>query len=243
MVPFVEMIDMIERGLNTQPEQTTNGGAAAAASTSTPSASSASENNTLGHSRRMKMGLGSTQKNQRKQLWEPNRRPDIGTSDDSDDERDRQSDSRKYSESCVPSDNNNNNNSSTMTDSGKCNREIHNSSQNVIKLRHVAKGETAQLFQAPGYAGRIGFITSMTNQFCGTCNRLRLTADGNLKVCLFGDDELSLRDLMRQGATDDDIKGAIQDALNGKHFAHGGKSSPEMIAETIGGRQMIKIGG
>jgi cyclic pyranopterin phosphate synthase len=44
--------------------------------------------------------------------------------------------------------------------------------------------------------GRIGFITSMSEHFCGTCNRLRLTADGQLKVCLFGKTEVSLRDLL-----------------------------------------------
>ena len=48
-----------------------------------------------------------------------------------------------------------------------------------------------------GFKGRIGFITSMTENFCGSCNRLRLTADGNLKVCLFGNTELNLRDPLR----------------------------------------------
>lgn len=45
----------------------------------------------------------------------------------------------------------------------------------------------------PGHRGKIGFITSMSEHFCGSCNRLRLTADGNLKVCLFGNAETSLR--------------------------------------------------
>ena len=44
---------------------------------------------------------------------------------------------------------------------------------------------------------RVGFITSMSEHFCGTCNRLRITSDGNLKVCLFGDESLSLRDALR----------------------------------------------
>lgn len=60
------------------------------------------------------------------------------------------------------------------------------------------KGETSKTYQVPGFAGRIGFITSMTNNFCGTCNRLRITSDGNLKVCLFGNAEVSLRDLLRK---------------------------------------------
>ncbi|GAB0489040.1 hypothetical protein MMPV_000255 [Pyropia vietnamensis] len=59
--------------------------------------------------------------------------------------------------------------------------------------------DTCKHYRVPGYTGRIGFISSMTNHFCGGCNRLRLTADGSLKVCLFGSDEVSLRDVMRGG--------------------------------------------
>jgi GTP 3',8-cyclase len=59
------------------------------------------------------------------------------------------------------------------------------------------RGETSKTFRVPGYRGRVGFITSMTHNFCGTCNRLRVTGDGNLKVCLFGNDEVSLRDIVR----------------------------------------------
>ena len=57
--------------------------------------------------------------------------------------------------------------------------------------------DTSKTYQVPGFAGRIGFITSMTENFCGSCNRLRITSDGNLKVCLFGNSEVSLRDIMR----------------------------------------------
>jgi GTP 3',8-cyclase len=57
--------------------------------------------------------------------------------------------------------------------------------------------DTSKTFRIPGFEGRIGFITSMTDHFCGTCNRLRITSDGNLKVCLFGNAEVSLRDILR----------------------------------------------
>lgn len=57
--------------------------------------------------------------------------------------------------------------------------------------------DTSKTFQIPGFEGRIGFITSMTDHFCGSCNRLRITSDGNLKVCLFGNAEVSLRDMLR----------------------------------------------
>ena len=60
------------------------------------------------------------------------------------------------------------------------------------------KNETSKTYEVPGFVGKIGFITSMTENFCGTCNRLRITSDGNLKVCLFGNAEVSLRDLVRK---------------------------------------------
>jgi cyclic pyranopterin phosphate synthase len=60
------------------------------------------------------------------------------------------------------------------------------------------KSDTSKTYAVPGYVGKIGFITSMTHNFCGTCNRLRITTDGNLKVCLFGNSEVSLRDLLRK---------------------------------------------
>jgi cyclic pyranopterin phosphate synthase len=59
--------------------------------------------------------------------------------------------------------------------------------------------DTSKTFKIPGFEGRIGFITSMTDHFCGTCNRLRITSDGNLKVCLFGNAEVSMRDILRNG--------------------------------------------
>jgi cyclic pyranopterin phosphate synthase len=60
------------------------------------------------------------------------------------------------------------------------------------------KNDTSKTWHIPGFAGRIGFITSMTHNFCGSCNRLRITGDGNLKVCLFGNAEVSLRDILRK---------------------------------------------
>ncbi|KAI2472001.1 molybdenum cofactor biosynthesis prote [Annulohypoxylon bovei var. microspora] len=60
------------------------------------------------------------------------------------------------------------------------------------------KNDTSKTYRIPGFVGKIGFITSMTHNFCGTCNRLRITSDGNLKVCLFGNAEISLRDILRE---------------------------------------------
>ncbi|KAJ1985279.1 hypothetical protein H4R34_000099 [Dimargaris verticillata] len=60
-----------------------------------------------------------------------------------------------------------------------------------------APNDTSRSYRVPGYLGQFGFISSMTDHFCSTCNRIRLTADGNLKVCLFGNAEVSLRDFVR----------------------------------------------
>ncbi|WYZ40228.1 hypothetical protein EsH8_IV_000569 [Colletotrichum jinshuiense] len=67
------------------------------------------------------------------------------------------------------------------------------------------KNDTSKTWHIPGFAGRIGFITSMTHNFCGTCNRLRITSDGNLKVCLFGNTEVSLRDILRKSNNGDPL--------------------------------------
>lgn len=67
----------------------------------------------------------------------------------------------------------------------------------ISKLQDHAS-ETSKTYQVAGFRGKIGFITSMTHNFCGSCNRLRITSDGNLKVCLFDNAEVSLRNLLRE---------------------------------------------
>jgi cyclic pyranopterin phosphate synthase len=64
------------------------------------------------------------------------------------------------------------------------------------------KNDTSKTYEVPGFVGKMGFITSMTHNFCGSCNRLRITSDGNLKVCLFGNAEVSLRDILRKTNND-----------------------------------------
>lgn len=83
--------------------------------------------------------------------------------------------------------------------------------------------EVSKVYEADDMLGTIGFISSMSDNFCSGCNRLRITADGNLKVCLFGNEETSLRDLMRNGATDTEIVRAVEVSLYGKKRQHAGK--------------------
>lgn len=81
---------------------------------------------------------------------------------------------------------------------------------------------TAKAFKIPGFRGQISFITSMSEHFCGTCNRLRITADGNLKVCLFGNSEVSLRDHLRAGASEEELLRIIGAAVGRKKRQHAG---------------------
>ncbi|MEP0547031.1 MAG: GTP 3',8-cyclase MoaA [Rhodothermales bacterium] len=112
-------------------------------------------------------------------------------------------------------------------------------------LERVADGptETAKTYRVARHAGRIGFITSMTTPFCDGCNRLRLTADGALKVCLFGRAEVSLRDPMRAGASDDELRATIRAAVLRKAAAHDGIAEIADAARRDENRPMILIGG
>mmetsp|Transcript_8295 Transcript_8295/g.15628 ORF Transcript_8295/g.15628 Transcript_8295/m.15628 type:complete len:490 (-) Transcript_8295:65-1534(-) len=114
-----------------------------------------------------------------------------------------------------------------------------------FELRRLVDGanDTTKWWQVAGHEGRLGFITSMTEHFCGTCNRVRLTADGQLKVCLFGSTEVSLRDAMREGANDADLALIVRAALQKKKFALGGHGNAEGIKKANDNRPMILIGG
>lgn len=97
----------------------------------------------------------------------------------------------------------------------------------------------ARDFSIKGYTGTVSFITSMSESFCSTCNRIRLTADGSVKSCLFFPAEVNLRDKIRAGATDAEIEEMIMYSLLQKPEAH--PPAEEIAAEL--NRSMIEIGG
>ncbi|BFF98575.1 molybdenum cofactor biosynthesis protein 1 [Drosophila madeirensis] len=99
--------------------------------------------------------------------------------------------------------------------------------------------DTSKAFAVPGFKGQVGFITSMTEHFCGSCNRLRLTADGNIKVCLFGNKEFSLRDAMRSNVSEEDLVDLIGAAVRRKKRQHAGMLNLSQMEN----RPMILIGG
>ena len=93
----------------------------------------------------------------------------------------------------------------------------------LVPLAASAPGETAvrwahaDAFGRPdGGLGEIGFISSVTQAFCGDCNRARLSTDGRLYLCLFGRNGHDLRSLLRGGGTDDELAGAIAGIWQGR---------------------------
>jgi GTP 3',8-cyclase len=92
---------------------------------------------------------------------------------------------------------------------------------------------------ADGSPGTVGVIASVTEPFCDTCNRLRLTAEGQFRTCLFALDETDLRTPMRDGASDDELEGLIRAAVwakwSGHRVNHPDFVQPERSMSAIGG--------
>ena len=100
-------------------------------------------------------------------------------------------------------------------------------------------GGPAQYFRLPGAKGLIGFISPLTeHQFCAGCNRMRLTAEGQIRPCLLTDHEVDLKETLRSGGSDDDLRARILLALETKPDAHHlwDGNRPKW-------RKMIQIGG
>ena len=93
----------------------------------------------------------------------------------------------------------------------------------------------AAYHRLPGAAGTVGVITPMTHTYCGSCNRVRLTADGRLRTCLFGDHEIDLRTPLRAGES---LAPYVHRALAEKPEAHA------LLARRVGGlRALSQVGG
>ena len=98
---------------------------------------------------------------------------------------------------------------------------------------------TARVFRFRDGAGEIGFINPVSEPFCADCNRVRLTADGRLRTCLFSLHETDLRGPLREGASDEEIEGVIRDAVWRKELKHHvgerGFRQPARTMSAIGG--------
>lgn len=111
-------------------------------------------------------------------------------------------------------------------------------------LKNAERGDgmsegVARAFCVGGHRGTVGFISPVSEHFCAGCDRLRLTADGRLKTCLFSPPEISLRDAMRGGAEDEELIRNVRDALGKKHAAH----PPLKDAGELKTENMAEIGG
>lgn len=94
-------------------------------------------------------------------------------------------------------------------------------------------------FQVPGYEGNIGIIHGFSRTFCHTCSRIRVSAEGELRTCLYARPSLDLRSMLRSDATDDEITAAIRTALNNRYrdgFAAEAAAREEK-------KSMVRIGG
>lgn len=107
-------------------------------------------------------------------------------------------------------------------------------------LEHISAdpSDPARVWKIPGAKGTIGFISPISEPFCETCNRVRLTSDGNLRLCLLRPDEVTLRDRMRRGDSDADLLGHLREGIYRKPWGHG---VAEGDVHTV--RGMSQIGG
>jgi len=96
----------------------------------------------------------------------------------------------------------------------------------------------ARMFHAPGAKGEIGFISSVSAPFCASCNRARLTADGVLRMCLLREHEIDLLKPLRAGASLDDLRNLMLNAIWNKPWGHGlaeGEIPLNRVMSEIGG--------
>jgi cyclic pyranopterin phosphate synthase len=114
-------------------------------------------------------------------------------------------------------------------------------------LRAVGRqyaGEVARRYQYLDGAGEIGFISSVTEPFCGACSRARLSAEGVLYTCLFANTGISLRDPMRNGANDDELAAILRRVWNLREDRYSELRRPIRDEQSLINKvEMYRIGG
>jgi cyclic pyranopterin phosphate synthase len=92
----------------------------------------------------------------------------------------------------------------------------------------------ARYYRFEGAEGTVGVISPLSHHFCGECNRLRLTADGRLRPCLFSDEELDVKAALRSGS-DEDVRAIVREALRVKPASHEDRVGTSRRMSQIGG--------
>jgi len=110
----------------------------------------------------------------------------------------------------------------------------------LVPLEPSAPGETAQRWGYADGAGEVGFISSVTQAFCGECNRARLSTEGKLYLCLFAGNGYDLRSLLRGGASDEELASAIGHIWQGRDD-HYSELRGTMAADTGSGRRRVEM--
>lgn len=101
---------------------------------------------------------------------------------------------------------------------------------------------TSYNYEIPGHKGTVGIIAAYTRSFCGTCNRIRLTPDGTLKTCLYGDSALNIKNLIRQGLSQLELKTSLINAIS-KKAADGWEAERNRTFQNGVHESMASIGG
>lgn len=127
---------------------------------------------------------------------------------------------------------------SAVVPAAEIHRRIH-AQWPLVEIPHE-KSETARKYRfVDGAPGEIGLIAPVTQPFCGHCSRIRLTADGKLRTCLFSKEDHDLRGLLREGADDSDlltyIRSVVMDKEEGHHINDPGFRPPDRTMVFIGG--------
>jgi len=109
----------------------------------------------------------------------------------------------------------------------------------LVSVTKRAGSGPASVYKLPGAKGTVGFISPLSNHFCGSCNRIRLTAEGRLRLCLFSDHEIDLRALLRKGVRGKELEEYLKAAVLEKPEGYNSLGKRELGCRRV----MSAIGG
>jgi cyclic pyranopterin phosphate synthase len=119
--------------------------------------------------------------------------------------------------------------------------EISSNYPAIEKLTDPANS-TSYNYHIPGHRGDVGVIAAYSRTFCGTCNRIRITPVGELKTCLYDGGVLNIRDIIREGASDEQLKSVLTDAF-GRRAKDGWEAEAKRLIDDPAQESMATIGG